>query len=259
MVTAKQLFIFSKGIFVKKQPILSIHSIKTRRSSSFCLAVDSLELYAGTKLCITGPNGSGKSTLLEHIVGLLPYQSGEIRVCGLVVEQNMYATRSNIGFIPDDENWFVGELCAREYFALLQSIYAKAGRTVSDAYITTLANTVLFSAFSIPLRQLSHGNKKKVQIIAALMHKPPLIVIDELRNGLDPLAIIQAESLLQKEASRGACIVAASHDLWWTERIADEVLFLRNGSVLLHKTKQAILATYGSVEDAFLKKLGGSA
>lgn len=238
---------------MRQHPLLSITNLETRRSAHFTLSLPALHVRTGTKLCVTGPNGSGKSTLLEHIVGLLPIQHGSITIAQ-TKQRSVRFIRSHIGYIPDDESWFIPELTAQEYFALLQSVYREAGNTaVTDEHITKLANYMLFNAFSIPLKQLSHGNKKKVQIIAALMHNPQLVVVDEIRNGLDPLAIMRAEALLETAAARGAAIVAATHDLWWAERMADEILLLDHGTPLLHRTRQSLVREFGSLEQAFLR------
>lgn len=238
---------------MKRQPTLSINQLETRRSAHFTLSVQEVHVYPGTKLCVTGPNGSGKSTLLEHIVGLLPLQHGTITV-GHTTSRNLAFVRSRIGYIPDDDTWFIAELTAQEYFALLQSVYRQAGNhEATDERITALAKQLLFTAYSIPLGQLSHGNKKKVQIIAGLMHNPTLIVVDEIRNGLDPLAIMRAESLLESMAAKGSAIIAATHDLWWAERMADEVLLLVQGKTVFHRTRQSLVKEFGSLEQAFLK------
>jgi ABC-2 type transport system ATP-binding protein len=237
--------------------ILAIDRLRISRSTSFGLHVDKLRLRAGTVLCVVGPNGSGKTTLLECLTGLLTPPLGAITIAGTKVDQNLRSTKRMVGFVPDDEAWFVKELCAKEYFALLEGVYHKAG-TVTDMKerIVRIAGLMQFTAFEQPLRQLSHGNKKKVQLIAGLMHNPALLILDEMRNGLDPLAIITAEKVIAQEAKQGTAIIAATHDLWWAQRIADEVLFLRDGSVVTHEKKSQLLRQYGSLEKLFLQTVG---
>ncbi|MEK7153601.1 MAG: ABC transporter ATP-binding protein [Patescibacteria group bacterium] len=236
--------------------ILDITNLRVRRSEAFALRIGHLRLQAGKILCVTGPNGSGKTTLIDCLTGLLAPTSGVITVCGQSVSNNLRATKAIIGFVPDDEQWFVKELCAKEYFALLQSIYIEAGVTAdTGSNATRLAQSLHFTAFDQQLGSLSHGNKKKVQIIAGLMHEPKVIFLDELRNGLDPLAIIAAEELIKQEATRGACIVAATHDLWWAQRVADEIVLLIDGSVALHEKTATLVQRHGSLENLFLKTI----
>ena len=233
---------------------ISITDLRISRGLHFNLQLKSFEANQGSITCITGPNGSGKSTFIEAIVGLLQPDGGHILVSGQPIGTAMQTTKALIGYVPDDENWFIQELCAQEYFELLIDVYRKAGvKWDMKRECKKLAKALHFTGFTVPISQLSHGNKKKVQIIAAFMHRPRLIVVDELRNGLDPLAIVVAEGLLKDRASEGACIVATSHDLWWADRIADSVLLLINGKSVSHMFVGDIHRRFGSVEGMFMK------
>jgi len=236
--------------------VVAITDLRINRGSAFSLYIPLLTARPGSIVCVTGPNGSGKTTLIESIVGLVTggKDNGAVRVNGQSVNNNLRTTKAMIGFIPDEENWFIKELSAQEYFELLISIYAKIGISVDrmKKRIVTLAAALYFTAFDQRLETLSHGNKKKVQIIAGLMHSPRLVIMDELRNGLDPLAIIAAEKIIRDEAARNTCIIAATHDLWWAERIANDVILLVNGRPVLNQAIADIIKEYGSLEKAFI-------
>jgi ABC-2 type transport system ATP-binding protein len=233
---------------------LEVTDLRVQRSHDFALTIDRLSLSPGKILCIAGPNGSGKTTLIDCLSGLLAPQRGRVTFGEYIIDSNLGTSKFLLGLIPDNEDWFIKELCAREYFDLLIGIYGAAGVTNEmPVRLLDLASVLHFTEFNQPLEQLSHGNKKKVQIIAALLHQPKVIVVDEVRNGLDPLAIIAAERTLRTEAKRGACVVAATHDLWWAERMADEILLLIDGKLSLHDKTQHIVTRYGSVEGAFLR------
>jgi ABC-2 type transport system ATP-binding protein len=236
---------------------LYLEHIVLRRSKDFCLNVRDVRIPGGRILCVAGPNGSGKTSLVECLAGTLASPAISANVDGQKIGNNIRATKTLIGYIPDDEHWFIKELCATEYLALLTDIYADAGlpRQKLQYRIRTLASSLRFSDFEQPLESLSHGNKKKVQIIAGLIHEPRMVVIDELRNGLDPFAIIAAEDIVRMEAARGACIVAATHDLWWAERIADETMLLMDGQVVMHRQTSTLLEEFGSLEKLFMRLL----
>ena len=233
---------------------LTITDLYAARSRDFRLHIAALELQAGTITCIVGPNGSGKTTLIECIVGLLRPQKGTVLLDGQAIDNNLKRLKNILGYIPDDEAWFVKELCAQEYFELLTKIYQDAGVTANmQSNVHSLMTQLNFTQQTTALEQLSHGNKKKVQIIAGLMHEPKLIVIDELRNGLDPLAIMTAERIIKQRAKAGACIVAATHDLWWAQRLASNIMVISNGDVKLAATTKTIIKKYGSLEALFIE------
>ncbi|HEX9153558.1 MAG TPA: ABC transporter ATP-binding protein [Candidatus Saccharimonadales bacterium] len=236
--------------------ILYIDHLVVKRSTEFSLKIDELRLPPGKVLCVTGQNGSGKSTFLESISGVLKPNSGLVSIAGRPLSRNLRQAKANIGYIPDDEEWIIRELCAREYFDLLAKIYDKI-RTPVDIRQNTvrLANALQFTSFKQQLGQLSHGNKKKVQLIAGLMHEPKLIIIDELRNGLDPLAIKAAEKLVANEANRGAAVVVATHDLWWAERNANEIIILDQGCPQVQDTAGNLVKQHGSLEALFIKNM----
>lgn len=232
---------------------VTIHQVKFKRGI-FCLFIEHLEMQAGSILCVTGPNGSGKSTLLQGLSGLLPPSSGSIRLGDQNISSHLQYIKSQIGYIPDDEEWFIKELAAKEYLELLLLTYKAAGHPegLMRTRIASLAKELYFTSYNQRLATMSHGNKKKVQIIAGLMHDPKLLIIDEIRNGLDPLAINATEKIISNHARKGACIIAATHDLWWAERIAKTVLLLIEGKVAIHGSKEKLLREYGSLENLFL-------
>jgi ABC-2 type transport system ATP-binding protein len=233
--------------------MLEARQLRVRRSPAFCLEVPSLTVQAGSILCIAGPNGGGKTTLLECLTGMLQPQAGSVYIGQQRVSHNLRATKALLGIVPDDEAWLIGELTAQEYFGLLAGIYQQAGvRADVAARTRELAETLQLHNLQTPLEQLSHGNKKKVQLVAALMHQPRVVVVDELRNGLDPVVGAAAEQLLRQVAQQGACVVAATHDLWWAQRVADDILLIVDGEMAAHQPTPKLVAEFGSVEQAFL-------
>lgn len=235
--------------------ILKVDHLVLQRGPHFTLDIKRLYAGSGDILCVAGPNGSGKTTLIECIAGIINIPSCPIFINGHRLTANLQTTQLLIGYIPDDEDWLIKELCAEEYFNLLIHLYVKAGKPKQTLQyrLQHLAKSLRFTDLKQQLSSLSHGNKKKVQIIAGLLHQPRLIIIDELRNGLDPLATIAAERLIRAEADSGACVIAATHDLWWAERIAKHTLLLINGHVAIYEATTTLLDKYGSLEKLFVE------
>lgn len=242
-----------------KFPFLDVASLKVKRNDAFTLSVVSLVIKTRGIVCLVGANGSGKSTLLEAVVGILNSNVGSIHIQGALLGLDALEAKTKLGYIPDDDTWIISELTAREYFDLHVAIYKEAGvRAKMVRNVKEMAKRLSFSNFDQTMGSLSHGNKKKVQIIAALMHEPSVIVVDELRNGLDPISIKSAEDLLLQRSKRGAAVLVATHDLWWAERLSKRIIMIKDGSIMLDGSTKQIVKGAGSLENKFMQLYGQS-
>lgn len=233
--------------------VLEIDNFSIKRNKDFTLRVDKVHLQKGKVVCLVGANGSGKTTLIEAVTGLISTHTGVVRICGIESSlKNQKRVNSLMGFIPDDDNWVIPELCAEEFFALLADIYGR--RIVGN--IDQLCERLDFKNRRLQIGSLSHGNKKKLQIIAALAHRPKLLIVDELRNGLDPVAIIQVEQLMKDFVYGQGSILASTHDLWWAERFSDETLLIHDGKIQYADDTARIVEDYGSLENKFKQVYG---
>ncbi|RTK94564.1 ABC transporter ATP-binding protein [Candidatus Saccharibacteria bacterium] len=238
----------------RREIVMTVDELRIRRSNTFQLHVPFLRFMAGGSVCIVGANGSGKTTLVETLVGLIIPREGSVRVSGLNAHDEEVSVKRAVGYIPDDDAWLIAELTAAEFFDLLVSVHAQhTSKRLLEKRVKELANELLFESFHSQLGSLSHGNKKKVQIIAGLLHEPNFVVVDELRNGLDPIAIARAEALLRRKQIGGTSIIAATHDLWWAERFAEEIIMIRRGHVILNDYTREIVAKSGSLEARFME------
>jgi ABC-2 type transport system ATP-binding protein len=246
----------------QRMPAVLLHNITVRRGD-FTLAIPELRLQAGKVVCIVGPNGCGKTTLLLSLLGLLPHE-GTCYIGGKPYDGTDSRMKALIGFIPDDPELLFAELTAREQWSVTASVLAGMQRSSSayellKARAETLAASIGFAPPAQLAREYSHGMRKKTQIVQALLGRPAVIVIDELRNGLDPIAIRQTEQLIRKERIRGAAICAATHDLWWAERFADLIVVLHEGCIRAQGTVQELLEEgEADLETAFHRIVGAT-
>lgn len=232
---------------------LEIKSLVIKRNTNFNLKIYKFIINNEGLVCLVGANGSGKTTLLEAIVGIIKIEKGNINILGSSVNSNSILSKTNIGYIPDDDEWLISELTAREYLRLNEAIYKEVGvKSDTTKIIKKIAKNLSFNAFDQAMGSLSHGNKKKIQIIVALMHDPKIIVVDELRNGLDPFSIKNAEDLLIERSKKGKIVLVATHDLWWAERLSHRVVMIKDGKIILDEHTKNIVKESGSLESKFL-------
>ncbi|MGD9605368.1 MAG: ABC transporter ATP-binding protein [Bacilli bacterium] len=169
-----------------------------------------------------GPNGAGKSTVIRVIMGLIQKTSGDVKVFGQDPSPNVNA---KIGYMPS-EIFMYNELSVGQQLSYLGKLHQCSSQKWEE----------LAQYFDLDLnrriRELSFGNKKKLGIIAALMHEPDLIILDEPTSGLDPLIQKKFFELLEQERNRGASILLSSHVLNDIEKICDRVCLIKDGKVL---------------------------
>ena len=231
----------------------------TVHRESFHMEIANVTLRPGEIACVVGANGSGKTSLLLTALGLLPHE-GVCRIDGLYYDGAQPSIKAQLGFIPDDPDMLFAELTAYEQWSVTASVLASVRNVDVETCMiqaAAIAARLSFDPPARPTREYSHGMRRKTQIVNALFGSPSLIVVDELRNGLDPIAITQAEKLIKDESSRGAAILTATHDLWWAERFADYVYIMDRGRIIAAGTC-AQLRKNGErhLEQAFYRIIG---
>ncbi len=183
-----------------------------------------------------GPNGAGKTTTIRLLLDLIRPTSGRVEVFGLDPRRDGVAIRRRTGYVPGDlrmdERLTPRELCA--YFANL-----RGGRGSGE--VARLAER-LDLELDRPIRALSRGNRQKVGLVQAFMHRPDLLVLDEPTAGLDPLVQQSFHELLAEATSEGRTVFLSSHVLSEVQHLADRVALVREGRLVLVDTVETIRA-----------------
>ncbi|MBI4397251.1 MAG: ABC transporter ATP-binding protein [Elusimicrobia bacterium] len=215
----------------------------------------SFEVHAGSVACLLGPNGSGKTTLLKTIATLLTPDEGRVLHNSTDVHRQPRDAKRLVGFASSENHSFYGRLSARTnlwFYAQLFGLSAPAWKERLAAIVQELE---LDSFIEHPFRELSSGQKQKLLIARALIHDPPVLLLDEPLQNLDPHASIGLRSLMREEwANRKKKIVLIStHQLEEAQKISDFWIVLSEGTVRfqgsLRKEKEA--DPHFSVEDFF--------
>ena len=185
-----------------------------------------LEVRRGEVFGFLGPNGAGKSTTIRVLVDQLRPTAGAATVLGVAPEVGGPALRARIGYLP-------GELAmaARASAGDLLGYYARLRGGAGQARIPVLAARFGLD-LTRPVRALSKGNKQKVGVIQAFMHRPELLILDEPTSGLDPLLQQEFRALVREARADGATVFLSSHVLSEVEVIADRVAIIRQGTIV---------------------------
>jgi ABC-2 type transport system ATP-binding protein len=185
-----------------------------------------LEVYEGEIFGFLGPNGAGKTTTIRCFLDLIRPQAGSLRILGLDPQSEPAQVRALIGYLPGElhlhENLTGRETL--EYFSSLRN------GEVDWQYTAELVDRLALE-LDRPIRNLSLGNKQKIGVIQALMHKPRLVLMDEPTTGLDPLMQQEVMGMLREATSLGCTVFFSSHIISEVEALAERVAIIRKGVV----------------------------
>ena len=216
-------------------------------------AVDGLclELKEGEIFGFLGPNGAGKSTTIKMLVGILPPTSGEILYNGKDIRKDPVAFKRILSYVPDEPK-FYQKLTGYEYLNFISDIF---GVSEADrrAVITKYADLFgLKEALSDQVSSYSHGMGQKLSLMAALVHDPKVIVLDEPMVGLDPKASREVKDIMRELADNGAIVFFSTHVLEVAANVCDRVGIINRGHLIAEGRVDELLHGDSTLEDFFL-------
>ena len=207
---------------------------------------------------LLGPNGAGKSTSLRLLYGVLRPDRGRALVDGIDVAEEPRAALARLGVLPHNAGIYP-HLTARENLRYFGALYGLRG-TLLEQRIDELAELLELGAIlGRRARGFSQGERIKVALARALVHRPQNLVLDEPTNGLDVLATRSLRQLIRRLRDAGHCVLFSSHVMQEVAALCDEIVILAHGRVVARGTPEALRANVagGSLEDAFVEALGG--
>ena len=204
---------------------LEIDALFKRYGDVVALRDMTFDVRAGELFGFVGSNGAGKTTTMRIALGVLSADSGECRWDGKPIDLN---TRRHIGYMPEERGLYpkmkVGEQLV--YLARLHGLGARAAQAAMQEWLERLG---VAARRDDDVLKLSLGNQQRVQLAAALVHNPDILVLDEPFSGLDPVAVDVMSAVLREKCAQGVPAVFSSHQLDLVERLCDRVGIVRSG------------------------------
>ncbi len=221
-----------------KTPVIELKELTKRYPGSKVDALHdvSLTVHAGQIFGFLGPNGAGKSTTITMLLNLMQPTSGNIKIFGKPDDgAEGIAIRRDVGYLTGDmalDKALTGWQ-QLEYIGHLRGNFDKT-------YVSELAER-LTCDLTKKIKSLSRGNRQKVGLIAALMHKPKLLILDEPTSGLDPLVQIEFNNILLEHKKNGGTAFISSHVLSEVQELCDQVAIIRKGKLVANKPLSEIV------------------
>jgi len=176
-----------------------------------------------------GPNGAGKTTAMRAVFGLVELDSGTVEWQASPIGT---ADRDRFGYMPEERGLYP-RMRVRDQLVYLGRLCGRTGRDVTRSVDGWLERLGLADRANDRLDALSHGNQQRVQLIAALVNDPELLVLDEPFSGLDPIAIAAMAEMLTELAAAGAAVLFSSHQLDLVEDLCEDVVIIDHGRIVL--------------------------
>ena len=248
-------------------PIVEAENLTKNYGSIPALAGLDLRLMPGQIYGLLGPNGAGKSTLIKIIAGLVEPSSGTVRVMGHDNATDSVTVKSKIGYVSENSMLYES-LSPRDFFEFVASV-RKIEPRIANERIERLSSAFDLSQFyDSPIGTLSMGTRQKISIVAALVHEPPLLLLDEPLNGLDAKMSRIVKDVISLHSKRSSHVVLFStHIMEVAENICDRIGIIYNGRIvaegsledLRHKAREITVTSNGrsdeSARDATLEEV----
>lgn len=221
-------------------------------------AVDDLNLHIhpGEIYGFIGHNGAGKTTTLKSVVGILQFDQGEILIDGKSIQTDPLACKREIAYIPDNPDLY-DYMTGIKYLNFIADVF---GISAQDRQIRIRKYADLFELtadLAQPIATYSHGMKQKLAIIAAWLHQPKLIIMDEPFVGLDPKASHLLKGMMRDVCDAGGAIFFSTHVLEVAEKLCDKVAIIKDGKLIRSGTMEEVKGD-DSLEEVFLELEGES-
>lgn len=212
--------------------MLKINNLYKKYSSSNVNAVEnlSLEVKRGEIFGFLGPNGAGKSTTIKSIVGILPFDKGDIYINDISITKNPIEAKKVLGYVSDNHAVFE-QLTGREYVNHLANIYDVDITVATQRADKLIERFSLGHAIDIQIKNYSHGMKQKIAVIGALIHEPKVWILDEPLTGLDPQSVYELKEVMRSHAKKGNTVFFSSHLIDLVENLCDRACVIKKGKI----------------------------
>lgn len=223
--------------------LVELHNVTKKYGQAEVLKNVNLNFESGKIIGLLGPNGSGKTTIIKLLNGLIPLSSGEILIDGKKIG---IETKKIISYLPE-KTYLSDNLTVRECINLFVDFYDDFDVKKAESLIDKLNVN-----YKQKIKTLSKGTKEKVQLILVMSRKAKIYILDEPIAGVDPAARDYILDTIMSNFGEDSTLIICTHLISDIERILDEVVFLKNGFIVLHEEADKVRSQYnGSVDDAF--------
>ncbi len=242
----------AKRVLLEDKTMLNIyHLTKTYPGGKVGVDDLSLEVKAGEIYGFIGHNGAGKTTTIKAIAGLHDFEQGSITIDGISIKEDPLKAKSILAYIPDNPELY-DNLSGLQFLNFIGDIFRVPKEVRKERIEKYAADLELLGALNNQIASYSHGMKQKLAIIAAFLHSPKLLIMDEPFVGLDPKAAFIVKKMMREFCDNGSAIFFSTHVLEVAEKLCDKIAIIKNGHLIASGTMEEVKGD-ASLEEVFLE------
>lgn len=223
---------------------LRIENLTKLYGQQYAVRNISFEVEQGEIVGFLGPNGAGKSTTMKIATSYLPPSSGSVLVGGFNVADNPLKAKKIIGYLPEHNPLYL-DLYVHEYLRFVGRLYGMNGTVLKNRIGEMIDVCGLSREQNKTIDSLSKGYRQRVGLAQALLHDPPVLILDEPTTGLDPNQILEIRKLI-KETSRNKTVIFSTHIMQEVQAICDRVIVINKGEIVANSTLSNLMGGYTS-------------
>ena len=210
------------------------------------LTINDGDIYA-----FVGSNGAGKTTTIKSMLGILPFDSGDVLYDNLSIKTNALKIKQDLAYIPDNPDIYE-HLTGLEYLSFVADMYETPSNLKNERIKEYSKKLEIDKNLNDKIGSYSHGMRQKIVIIAALIHDPKVIIMDEPFVGLDPLSTHTLKEIMKDLTKEGKIIFFSTHVLDVAEKLCNKIAIIKDGKILTEGTMKEVTKN-SSLEDIFLE------
>ena len=231
--------------------MITIKDLRKSYGKNEVLKGINLTINEGDIYAFVGSNGAGKTTTIKSMLGILPFDSGDVLYDDLSIKTDGLKIKEEIAYIPDNPDIYE-HLTGLEYLNFIADMYETSEEYRNEKIREYSKELEIDTKLNDKIGSYSHGMKQKIVIISALIHDPKVIIMDEPFVGLDPISTHTLKEIMKKLTKEGKIIFFSTHVLDVAEKLCNKIAIIKNGKIIAEGSMKEITKN-SSLEDIFLE------
>ncbi|QBP41905.1 ABC transporter ATP-binding protein [Paenisporosarcina antarctica] len=225
--------------------VLDIQHLSKKYGKKTALEDISFSVKAGTCFGLLGPNGAGKSTTMKILTGIVDADNGNVMILGMDSKKHLHSIKQKVGYVPQSITLYE-ELNAYDNLLFFGQMYGVKGKLLQERITKVLTQTGLLDRAKDKVKEYSGGMKRRINIAAALLHDPKILILDEPTVGIDPQSRNHIFDMIRALKEEGVTIIYSTHYMEEVEVLCDDIAIIDNGKIITQGNLKELLEQYST-------------